>query len=323
MGDTASILATMDDRETALAPRFPPPAGESARDGGRPRRRGLRPLFFALTFVTTLFAGSWFWEENSDLHEPFSVDQLRPEILADGLVYALSLLAILGAHEMGHYLACRRYGIPATLPFFVPGFPPLGTFGAVIRIRGPIPHRKALFDVAAAGPLAGFAIAFPILFAGLWLATPTSGDPAGGELILGPPILSLLLGAALHGSTPLQVGSLYGAGWVGMLVTSMNLFPVGQLDGGHIVYALSRRLHRIVAWATVLALAAFVALQFGFYGALPAYTLWLGVILWLRDRHPRLADETTPLGAGRIILSFVMALLFVLAFIPVPFLFAP
>jgi membrane-associated protease RseP (regulator of RpoE activity) len=276
-----------------------------------------------LTAFTAVFAGSWFWEENGERHDPLSMEQLRPELLADGLVYALSLLAILGAHEMGHYLACRRYGIPATLPFFVPGFPPVGTFGAVIRIRGPIPSRRALFDVAAAGPLAGFAVALPVLVAGLASATPTLAEPTSGALILGPPILSVLLGQAFHTSASLDVGSLYGAGWVGMLVTSMNLFPVGQLDGGHVVYALSRRLHRIVAWATIAARAIFVVSQAVVLGGVPAYTLWFVVTLFLRDRHPRLVDEDAPLGTGRAALAVLLALLFVVSFIPVPFLFVP
>jgi membrane-associated protease RseP (regulator of RpoE activity) len=301
----------------------PAPAPSDAAARIRSLLRHARPVLFAMTAFTTLLAGSWFWEENGERRDPFSLDQLRPDVLVDGLVYAISLLAILGAHEMGHYLACRRYGIPATLPLFVPGFPPVGTFGAVIRIRGPIPNRRALFDVAAAGPLAGFAVALPVMCAGLASATPTLAEPMSGALILGPPILSVLLGSVFHASASLDVGSLYGAGWVGMLVTSMNLFPVGQLDGGHVVYALSRRLHKIVAWATIAALAVFVAAQAVLLGGVPAYALWFVVTLFLRDRHPRLVDEAAPLGSGRALLAVLLAVLFVISFIPVPFLFVP
>lgn len=314
----------MDEPQPALAHRLPaPPRGSWIAPERSKRFRLLRPVFFALTFATALLAGSWFWEENNARFAPFALEQLRPDVLADGLIYALSLLAILGAHEMGHYFACRRYRIPASLPFFVPGLPPLGTFGAVIRIRGPIPNRRALFDVAAAGPIAGFAVAFPVLVAGLWLATPTNELPPDGAMILGPPVLTVLLGGWLHGPVSLEVGSLYGAGWVGMLVTSMNLFPVGQLDGGHVVYSISRPLHRIVAWGTIVLLAVFVLLQFVYFDSVPAYALWLLVTLWLRDRHPRLADEATPLGPARTAIAVLLAVLFAVSFIPVPFLFLP
>ncbi len=273
-----------------------------------------RPVFhlslLVLTFATATFAGGFFWGGSSTL--------LGPEVWRLGLPYSIPLLAILGAHEMGHYLACRRYGIRATLPFFLPGVPPVGTFGALIRIRAPIPSRRALFDVAAAGPIAGFAVALPVLVAGI------VAGPSGAEsqwVRLGPPILSTMIAFAFHVDISSSFGPLYGAAWVGMLVTSMNLFPVGQLDGGHAAYAISRSLHRFLSWGTLGALLAFVAATAVYDRSLSGYALWLLILSFLRDRHPRLLDESVALGRGRVAVAVGLAILFVLSFIPVPFRF--
>jgi len=245
--------------------------------------------------------------------------QLAAEIFLLGLPYACWVVAILGSHEMGHYLACRRYGIPATLPFFVPGPPPIGSFGAVIRIRGRIPIRRALFDLAAAGPIAGFVVALPALVWGLHRAVPIEGaGPEPGSLTLGQPILVSLLQPFLVGEAEhFYVESVFVAGWVGMLVTSLNLFPVGQLDGGHVAYAVSRRAHRWLARLTVAGLGGWILFEF-LGGVVPTYVLWFVILLWMRDRHPRLLDESTPLGPGRRLLALLLLLLFVLCFIPAP-----
>lgn len=265
-------------------------------------------------------AGSWVWEGTLDLDASWRalVDVSR---LAHGVTYASLLLLILGAHEMGHYFACRYYGVPATLPFFIPGPPMLiGTLGAVIRIRGAIPSRRALFDIAAAGPIAGFLVALPLLILGVASATvlPETKDLHG--LALGPPLSSWFFEHLLHGDAPLQVGSVYGAAWVGMLVTSMNLFPVGQLDGGHALFAISPSAHRLVSWATIGALAVLVGAQTVVLRTPSAYSLWLVILLVLRGRHPRLLDETEDLGPGRTALAVVLAVIFILSFIPAPLL---
>jgi membrane-associated protease RseP (regulator of RpoE activity) len=194
----------------------------------------------------------------------------------------------------------------------------IGTLGAVIRIRGAIPSRKALFDIAAAGPIAGFLVALPLLILGVADASelPLAKDLHGLEL--GPPLSSWLLEHLLHGDAPLQVGSVYGAAWVGMLVTSMNLFPVGQLDGGHALFAISPGAHRVVSWATIGGLAALVVAQSVALRTPSAYSLWLVILLALRDRHPRLIDESEPLGSGRLVLAVALAVIFVLTFIPSP-----
>jgi len=231
------------------------------------------------------------------------------------LDYTFWVLLVLGAHEAGHYLACRYYRIPATLPFFIPGIPPLGTFGALIRIRGRVPNRRALFDVAAAGPLAGFAVALPLVVVGLLRAEPATAAVSSGAIGLGP---SLGMQGWVDFSHPLDVDNLFLAGWVGMLFTSLNLFPVGQLDGGHVAYALSRRLHRWLAWSTLAVMSLLVAFQFGRVGV-PSYLLWLAVLFWMRDRHPPLRDESDDPGPWRRGLACVLLVILVLCFMPVPF----
>jgi membrane-associated protease RseP (regulator of RpoE activity) len=291
----------------------------AAPRGARPRLWLHIGLLIA-TFLTATLAGSWIWEGTFDLDASWSalVDVSR---LAQGVPYAALLLLILGAHEMGHYLACRFYRVPATLPFFIPGPPMLiGTLGAVIRIRGAIPSRKALFDIAAAGPIAGFVVALPLLIVGVARATelPVTKEPHG--LALGPPLVSWLFEHLMHGNAPLQVGSVYGAAWVGLLVTSMNLFPVGQLDGGHALFSISPKAHRIASFATIGVLAILVVAQSFVQKSPSAYSLWLLILLGLRDRHPRLIDESEPLGRGRLALAVALAVIFVLTFIPTPIL---
>lgn len=278
-----------------------------------------------VSFLTLAFSGGVFWEDRTADVETLG-GLLRPQMLvglfAAGLAYAIWVVLILGCHEMGHYLACRYYGVPATLPFFLPGPPPIGSFGAVIRIRGRIPHRRALFDIAAAGPIAGLAAALPPLMLGLASARPLEIESLaeGGTLFLfGEPILLLLLHQALVGESSVAIGmnALTGAGWVGMLITSLNLFPVGQLDGGHAAYAISRRAHRVLSRATLVGLLAVMLIQIVRL-EFPTYLVWFAILLWMRDRHPRLLDESEPVGRGRALVAMLLVAIFVLTFIAVP-----
>ena len=264
------------------------------------------------TFFTLTLAGLW-WEDPPD---PEGESTWR-----FGLPYAWWVMAILGSHEMGHYVACRFHRVRATLPFFIPGIPPIGSFGAVIRIRARIPDRRALFDIAAAGPIAGFAVALPVLLVGFLVAEPFDpGDLEGGWSV-GPPLLVWFLGDLLVEGT-IRTNHLIGAGWVGMLVTSLNLFPVGQLDGGHIAYALSRRMHRLLARLSLVGLFSLIVFQVVFLGQAPAYVLWFGILLWMRDRHPRLIDErNVGITRGRKFVALVLLAILLLSFIPVPFIF--
>jgi membrane-associated protease RseP (regulator of RpoE activity) len=195
----------------------------------------------------------------------------------------------------------------------------IGSFGALIRIRGRIPNRRALFDVAAAGPIAGFAVALPVLTAGMLTAQPAVVGPEDGAgAWLGPPIILYLLERLIAGDTATQANQLIGAGWVGMLVTSLNLFPVGQLDGGHATYAISRRLHRILTYVSLLGVALLLTYQIVVMKQGPAYLVWFAILLWMRDRHPPLIDETPTLGTGRRLFALALLAIFVLSLIPVP-----
>ncbi len=281
-------------------------------------RLWLHAALLVATFLTATMAGSWIWEGTLDLDLSWSalVDVSR---LARGVPYAALLLLILGAHEMGHYFACRHYGVPASLPFFIPGPPMLiGTLGAVIRIRGVIPSRKALFDIAAAGPIAGFLVALPLMIVGVANAKVLPATTESHGLALGPPLVSLLFEHLMHGNASLEVGSVYGAAWVGLLVTSMNLFPVGQLDGGHAWFAMSPTTHRTASFTTIGAVALLVVAQTIVHRSPSAYWLWLLILIGLRNRHPRLIDESKPLGPGRIAIAFALVVLFALTFIPAP-----
>jgi len=234
-----------------------------------------------------------------------------------GIPYAAWLVAILGCHEMGHYLACRYYRIDATPPLFLPGPQfPFGTLGAFIRIRSPFADRNVLFDVGIAGPLAGFAVTVPALLYGLAHSTVVATSPELG-VTLGDSLLSRLLAFLVGPPTPdgttLLVHPAAYAGWVGLFATAMNLLPIGQLDGGHVTYALSPRLH---LWVSRLALVGMLALGV-FY--LP-WAFWgLILALALGTRHPRLVDESRPLSRGRRLVAILGLAILILCFIPTPF----
>jgi len=226
------------------------------------------------------------------------------------------VLAIMTAHEMGHYVACRKHGIPVTLPYYLPGIVPFGTFGAVIRIKGAIPNRKALFGVAAAGPIAGFVVALVVMALGVVQATPVETSPGDG-VALGTPLVALALERILAPSAgDLLVGKFYVAGLFGMLLTSLNLFAAGQLDGGHAVYAVLPRAHRAISYATIALVLALCAYQGLVLGVFPQYAVWL-VVLWiLRDRHPRLVDESSAIGRGRVLVAILLLGIAIVSFIP-------
>ncbi len=247
----------------------------------------------------------------------------QPGLLLLGLPYSLSLLAILGTHEMGHYGACRRYGIDATPPYFLPS-PPLmlfGTFGAFIRIRAPITDRRALFDIGVAGPLAGAAVAIPVFLMGV-LSSAWVPDPGLVEGVqtyrFGDSLLVHLFEGWLIPPPPAPEGfvlaqsSIILAGWVGFLATALNLLPVGQLDGGHIAYAVSPRMHRWLSWVSI---AAFVSL-----GLLvnEAWLFWATLLIFFSPRHPRLLDEGSRLSRGRRLVAVLAGVLHVACFVPDP-----
>jgi membrane-associated protease RseP (regulator of RpoE activity) len=263
---------------------------------------GRNILLFVLTSAS-VFATGAAWRANA----------------SDGLRLVIGLMSILIAHEMGHYLACRYYGVDATLPFFIP-LPFLtlvGTLGAFIRIRGPIPHRRALFDIGIAGPIAGFVISLPVLLLGVAEAEigPTL-PPSPGQISMGEPLLfqwavRFVQGPIADGNT-LMLGPLGLAAWFGLFVTALNMMPVGQLDGGHVMYAMIRRRATIVSRLGILACLGLLYLR-------PMWLLWSVLLLLLARRpHPPTTYDEAPLGRSRILVGILGFVMFALCFTPSP-----
>lgn len=292
----------------------------------RPRTRWwLYGLFFLLTMLSTTVVGARMQFNylhrqpvlslNDDAISLFPVLWAleKPSNLMLGLPFSLTLMFILFAHEMGHYLSCRHYRVYATVPFFVP-FPSLiGTLGAFIRIKSPIPSRAALFDIGIAGPIAGFIPACGAMFAGLWLSRPAVG-PADARFQLGFPFAFHVAARLLHLHAPLAALSLHpiaAAAWVGLFATSLNLLPGGQLDGGHILYSVSPGLHRLITLLTVFALVPLGKYQW------TGWLLW-AVLLAITYRHPSVPRYPSVRGR-RIGVAICGLLMFALSFTPAPF----
>lgn len=246
----------------------------------------------------------------------------HPGLLGQGLAFSISLLAILTAHESGHYVACRRYDVDATLPFFIPA-PPLflaGTFGAFIKIKSPIPSRRALFDIGVAGPLAGFIVAVPVAVIGVLLSHPAP-PPEGAALIFNDPLLfrlcARLLGVTLDANN--AGNPFYFAAWIGLLVTSLNLMPVGQLDGGHATFALfGARAHKWLGTIAFITMATLAILGWVWHKAPSGFLYAVLLAIMLRIRHPQTGDEMEPLGRARILVAVFTLLVFALCFWPFP-----
>jgi len=283
-----------------------------------PSRRWLPVLLFCVTSLTTTTAGALVYSAFYQNETGTKIDSIASAILG-GLWYSIAIIAILLSHEMGHYLTCRHYRIDATLPYFLPG-PPFpfgfGTFGAVIKIKSMFANTRQLFDVAVGGPLAGFFVMLPALFIGVRYSARFNVDLTDGYYWeFGEPlILQLAIRLMWPGSTgDMTLHPIGLAAWFGLLATSFNLLPIGQLDGGHIVYAvLGPRGHRICSYATLAALLACGFLLFTGYFAIAALVFFLGF------RHPPAVYMSVPLGRRRILLAFLALLIFVLSFIPVP-----
>ena len=247
-----------------------------------------------------------------------------PTFLFDGLSFSLSLLFILISHEMGHYIACRIYGVDATLPFFIPTPPmigPAGTFGAFIRIKSPMPSRKAVFDIGLAGPIAGFIALIPIAIIGVWRMTPIPPELLNvpGGLSFTDPLFMRLLGLALGQDPTISVGnSFYYAAWVGLLVTALNLIPSGQLDGGHAIYAVfGKEVHFFTGRIAFMLMTALAILGFVFYNSPSGFLVAVLLGIMARVRHPQPYDET-PLDGKRNVIAFLTFVIFVLCFVPFP-----
>ncbi|MEW6368128.1 MAG: site-2 protease family protein [Acidobacteriota bacterium] len=242
---------------------------------------------------------------------------MHPRYLLYGLPFSFTLLGILFSHEMGHYMACRYYGIRATLPYFIPvPFGPIGTFGAFIKIKSPIMSKKALFDVGIAGPIAGFVMAVPAMVVGIWASrvVDLSAMVGGYAEVYGEPLLYQMLARLILGDVKGDVflHPIAFAAWFGCLATAFNLFPIGQLDGGHILYSVIGRRFRYLSrffWWCTIAIGAWLW---------PGWLFWAFLTLMLGLDHPRTWFENDSLGTGRMILFLLAVLMFILCFIPVP-----
>jgi membrane-associated protease RseP (regulator of RpoE activity) len=278
-------------------------------------------LLFLATLLTTTWIGAFHYAgwQNDFKDVPFRFDW---NAFLRGFWYSGTILLILGAHEFGHYFACKYHRVNASLPFFLPVPPPFltGTLGAFIRIRQPIRTKRQLFDIGIAGPLAGFAVAIPALFIGIALshvaALPKTSE---GMLSLGEPLAlkaaAWMLWGTIKDGYSLNMHPIAFAAWFGLLATALNLFPIGQLDGGHISYAvLGRHSTRV----TLTAIGIAIVLTFFSLSWLVWTVLMIAMLFAFGPNHPRTIDEDVPIDRTRLALAFVALAVFVLCFTPAP-----
>jgi membrane-associated protease RseP (regulator of RpoE activity) len=281
----------------------------------RGRRVVLPVTLFLATCASTFFAGALDWNPAFYL-ETNQADRLLAVNWLQGLTYMAAVIGILLAHEMGHFLQTLRYRVPASLPYFIP-VPILltGTMGAVIGMEGSRADRKQLFDIGLSGPLAGLLVALPIIWFGIKEATPA--DP-NAEFVLGDPLLFKLLrdylrpdlaaSVVLNKNTPLLM-----AGWVGMLITGLNMLPISQLDGGHVIYGLFGRQSRLVARAFLIAAILTIVMGDHYYN----WTVMLVLVILLGVDHPPTRDDNVRLGPVRTVIGLASLAIPVLCFTPV------
>jgi len=318
-------------RQTRRPPRSTAPAI-------RPRWALAITLFFSTFLTTTTLGPFWALASRTDivtslypLTSPTTIAAVWGNSfhLRLGLAFSVPVLFILLCHELGHYFACRWYRIAATLPYFIPAPIALGTLGAFIRIRSPIRNKQELFDVGVAGPIAGFVALMPFLVYGIAASQPsaiqtlpidllqsgTAAAPSTVLLVPGHSLLFTIITWIFHG--PLPAGTVLDlhpfalAAWVGLIATALNLLPLGQLDGGHILYAVAGRRQARIAlpiWGVLVVAGLFWT----------GWMVWAFIVFVLGLRHPPLMDETVQLGRGRRILAGVALVILVLSFMPVP-----
>src|SRR5688500_10528220 len=287
----------------------------------RPRRPWRHIILFLLTVATTTLVGA---EHFASFHLDFGsrdLDLSGWEFWVNGLWYSASILAILGAHEFGHYFACRYYRVDASLPYFLPAPLPLtGTLGAFIRIRQTIPGKRELFDIGIAGPIAGFLVAVPVLLVGMSLSRVAPLPPnTSGFVELGEPLLFKAIAYLFYGTPPegysINMHPMAFAAWFGLLATALNLFPIGQLDGGHISYAV---LGRASTFVTLITVAALIGLTFVSSSWLVWTVLTVVMLVTFGPRHPKTIDEDIPLDRPRLWLAVAAAVMFIVCFTPAP-----
>jgi membrane-associated protease RseP (regulator of RpoE activity) len=306
-----------------------------------PSRPRTNVILFLLTALSTLFVGSLYVSDAVRIDTFWDLllallDRMKPQHIIEGWPFALTLLGILSAHEFGHYFAARYHKVAVTLPYFIPLPIGFGTLGAFIRLKEPVPDRRKLFDIGVAGPLAGLFLAVPLLVLGLATSAVDVPPAIHGVQVEGNSILYYVAKIAVFGKAlpnPITgedvfMNQVTFAAWIGLLVTALNLLPVGQLDGGHTVYALFGPQARPVNLATVggmavLAVAGLEPLQavlpflrrIGYAG----WFLWLVLILFvLGPHHPPALDDVTQLDSRRRLVGYLVIVCFILTFVPVP-----
>ena len=271
-------------------------------------------LLVATVFTTTL-AGALQWV---DINQVDWMNMISFSYLWQGFIFfSVPLLLILGVHEMGHYYASKKHHVDASLPYFIPLPPPflLGTFGALISTREPIPNRKALLDIGIAGPLCGFLVAIPISLIGFFLMQqhPLAIPSTGGNMVLLPPLLLQWMGSLFSIPQNAIIHPTLFAGWVGIFLTAVNLLPAGQLDGGHVARAVLKEKHKYVSWVVIFVLAGL-----SFF-----YTGWLMfaiiILLFIGTQHQPPLNEITRLDTRRKLLGLAILIIFILSFAPIPF----
>lgn len=293
-------------------------------EGRKVNKSWLNILLFIITCFSTFFVGLT-WSVSYTYSDELTRDSQfvpTPQVFSDprvislSFVYAAVLIVILLGHEMGHYLTCRYYRIEATLPFFIPAPTLIGTLGAFIKIKSPITLKKQLFDIGVSGPLVGFCLSLPALIYGLSLSKIVPSVPREDTIVFGEPLLLKLISSLMfrnvQAESDLFLHPVGFAGWVGILVTAFNLFPVGQLDGGHVSYALIGRRSKPLAR---LLIGVFLIMGVFFW---IGWVVWALVILLLGLKHPRVIDEGERLSLSRQALGIVVVVIFILSFIPAP-----
>jgi len=280
----------------------------------------LHVLLLVLTIASTTYAGiSHYLAFQSDFLPERSIG-LTVGLVLRGLWYSGTILAILGCHELGHYFACRYYDVDASRPFFLP-FPLAitGTLGAFIRIREPIPAKHMLFDIGIAGPIAGFLVAVPALAIGVSMSHVAKLPPNFVGFELGEPLLFKGISWLVWGTVPdgysVNMHPMAFAAWFGLLATALNLFPVGQLDGGHISYAVLGRRSTYVTYVMLVVAVGLASL----YSSWIVWTvLMIAMLFMFGPRHPRVFDEHVPLDRSRLLLALFALFMFIVCFTPAP-----
>ena len=277
---------------------------------------GLPIILFALTMFTTLWAGAY-QVNTKPVTGAWDFLTKYPDSLFNGLPFAATLLGILVIHELGHYVLARIHRVPASFPLFIPGPPQfIGTFGAVIRMRSPIMKRQALFDIGVAGPIAGFLAAVVAVIIGLSFSYVVPKEHVFG-LQLGEPLLLKGFAWLLFGPIPtthdLVLHPIAFAAWFGFFVTAINLLPLGQLDGGHVAFAVFGRQQRQLAYVTVP-----ILIYLGLTGW-PGWIVWVGMVGIVGLAHPPVTDPDVGLGKGRRWVAWGALVIFIITFAPVPF----